>query len=290
MASSLLITLREGLEISLVLAIIIAYLHRTDRPERRVDVWIGAALAALACVIAGVAFHRLVGAFEGRWEQAIEGVLAMAAVAILTWMIFWMRGNARGISTDLHKRIDATIDRSRGALIGIAFVAVGREGFETVIFLLGAETSSASGSTIVVGGLIGLAIAAILGWLLYLGTDRIDLKAFFNWTGLLLILFAAGLFGKSIHEFRELFGFDGAWYATPVWDITSGPLAAGSTTYDFMKGLFGWSDHPERIRVVAYLGYLVPTLWFYFRGATPSTGPATTTGASAGVNRATADA
>ena len=82
----------------------------------------------------------------------------------------------------------------------------------------------------------------------------------------LLILFAAGLFAKGVHEFREFFELEGAWYSTAVWDIGSGPFATG-WTYDFLKGLFGWSSHPERVRVVAYLAFLAPTLWFYFRGA-----------------------
>lgn len=266
MGSSLLITLREGLEIALVLAIIVAYLRKTGRGDRLGSIWSGSAAAAVVCVITGFIFYKAVGEFEGKWEQFIEGALAFAAVGVLTWMIFWMRGNARGIASELHGKIDAAIDGSGAALAVIAFVAVGREGFETVLFLLGAETSSASGAEVVVGGLIGLAIAAVIGYLFFLGSDRIDIRKFFNWTGLLLILFAAGLFAKGVHEFRAALDFDGAWYSDPVWDITSGPLHEG-WTFDFMKGLFGWSDHPERIRFVSYFVYLVPTLWFYFRGA-----------------------
>jgi high-affinity iron transporter len=266
MGSSLLITLREGLEIALVLAIIVAYLHKTGRGDRVGSVWAGSAAAAVVCVIAGFIFYKVVGEFEGKWEQFIEGTLAFAAVGVLIWMIFWMRGNARGIKSELHGKIDAAIDGSGAALAAIAFVAVAREGFETVLFLLGAETSSSSGAEVVIGGLLGLAVAAVIGYLFYLGSDRVDLRKFFNWTGLLLILFAAGLFAKGVHEFREFFEFEGAWYSAPVWEITSGPLAEG-WTYDFLKGLFGWSSDPERIRVAAYFAFLVPALWFYFKGA-----------------------
>ncbi len=266
MGSSLLITLREGLEIALVLAIIVAYLQKTGRADRLGSIWAGSAVAAVLCVATGLLFNQAVGEFEGKWEQFIEGALAFAAVGVLTWMIFWMRGHARGISSELHSKIDAAIDHSPLALAVVAFVAVAREGFETVLFLLGAKTESASGAAVVVGGLIGLSIAAVLGYLFYLGGDRIDLKKFFNWTGLLLILFAAGLFAKGVHEFREYFGFDGSFYSNAMWDITSGPLATG-WTHDFMKGLFGWSPNPERIRVVAYFAFLLPTLWFYYRGS-----------------------
>ncbi len=264
MGSSLLITLREGLEIALVLAIIVAYLNKTGRSDRLGSVWAGAAVAAALCVATGIVFDRVIGEFEGKWEQFIEGTLAFTAAGVLTWMIFWMRGHARGISSDLHSKIDAAIDRSTYALAFVAFVAVAREGFETVLFLLGAETSSASGSAVVLGGLIGLGIAAALGYLFYLGSDRIDLRRFFNWTGLLLILFAAGLFAKGVHEFREYFEFEGSFYSNTLWNITSGPLATG-WTHDFLKGLLGWSPDPERIRVAAYLAFLVPTLWFYYR-------------------------
>lgn len=276
MGSSLLITLREGLEIALVLAIIVAYLHKTGRGDRVGSVGLGSAVAAVVCVVAGVVFFRLVGEFEGAWEQLIEGVLAFSAVAVLTWMIFWMRGHARGVASELHGKIDAAIERSPIALMAVAFVAVAREGFETVLFLLGAETASASGTDVVIGGLIGLTISAVLGYLFYLGSDRIDLRRFFNWTGLLLILFAAGLFAKGVHEFRELFELEANWYSAPVWEITSGPLAEG-WTYDFLKGLFGWSSDPERIRLVAYVAFLVPTLVFYFRGSPRKVSSAQTT-------------
>ncbi len=273
MGSSLLITLREGLEIALVIAIIVAYLRKTGSGDRVRAVWTGSALAALASLIAGFIFYKLVGEFEGKWEQFIEGSLAFAAVAVLTWMIFWMRGHARGIASELHSKIDAAIERSAAALAFVAFVAVAREGFETALFLISAETASASGAEVVIGGLIGLAISAVLGYLFFLGSDRVDLRKFFNWTGLLLILFAAGLFAKGVHEFREYFEFEAAWYSKPVWELTGGPLATG-WTFDFLKGMFGWSSDPERIRVVAYLAFLVPTLWFYFKGAAK---PATVT-------------
>jgi high-affinity iron transporter len=284
MGSSLLITLREGLEIALVLAIIVAYLRRIGRGDRLDAVWTGSALAAVACVITGVIFYKAVGEFEGKWEQFIEGTLALSAVAVLTWMIFWMRGHARGIASDLHNKIDAAIEKSATALTVVAFVAVAREGFETVLFLISAETASASGTEVVIGGLIGLAISAVLGYLFFLGSDRIDLRKFFNWTGLLLILFAAGLFAKGIHEFREFFELEGTWYSKPVWELTSGPLATG-WTYDFLKGLFGWSSDPERIRVAAYVVFLVPTLWFYFRGAVKPAQPKLAQSAVSAVER-----
>ncbi len=266
MGASLLITLREGLEISLVVAIIAAYLVKTGRSEHLRAMWIGVGAAVAASIATGILFQAVIGEFEGKWEQAIEGVLAFLAVGVLTWMIFWMRRNARNISSELHGKIDAALANSPMSLSIIAFVAVAREGFETVLFLLGAETGSSSGTSVVIGGFIGLAIASVVGLAFYRGSTRVDLRRFFQVTGMLLILFAAGLFAKGLHEFRELFEIEAAFIADSVWTITSGPFAEGSTLHDFLKGLFGWSPDPERIRVFGYFAYLIPVTWLFYKG------------------------
>ncbi len=268
MSAAFLITLREGLEISIVLAILIGYLVKTGRGDRTGQVWLGAGIAAVICVITGLLFNTLVGEFEGKAEQAIEGTLAVAAAVVLTWMILWMRKNARAMSGDLRSKIDGATTAS--AVMFISFVAVAREGFETVLFLLGAETGSASGAQVVLGGLLGLGVSAVVGVLVYRFGKNIDLRAFFRITGVLLIFFAAGLVGKAFHEFRELLGLEDGWLMQPMWIIESGPLASG-TLYDFLKGLFGWAEDPERIRVFAYFGYLVPVLWLFLRSEPTST-------------------
>jgi high-affinity iron transporter len=256
MGASLLITLREGLEISLVLAIIVGYLSKSGRSGYLRQVWIGVGLAAVVCVIAGVAFRALVGEFVGKTEQFIEGTLAFSAVAVLTWMIFWMRTHARGMRGALQSRLDVALERSPMALVVVAFVAVAREGFETVLFLIGAENEGTSGAAVVIGGLLGLIIAAALGVLIYRGGQRVNLAKFFTWTGALLLLFAAGLFAK---------GIDWKPIADSMWSVTSGPLSEGRTVHDFLNGLFGWSAAPERVRVAAYFLYLLPVGWLYLR-------------------------
>ena len=268
MGAALLITLREGLEISLVLAAIVASLVKTNRAEHLRSVWIGAGAAAVVSLIGGLIFNAIIGDFEGKWEQAIEGVLALFTVAVLTFMIFWMRQNARNMSGELQSKVDAALTHSPMALGIMAFIAVAREGFETALFLIGAETGDSSGASVLVGGLIGLGLAAILGISFYRGSHRIDLAQFFRLTGMLLILFAAGLFAKALHEFRELFEIEWSLVADRVWEVESGPLAKGSTVHDFLKGLFGWSPNPERIRVAAYFAYLLPVVWFFLSGQT----------------------
>ncbi len=206
MSPAFLITLREGLEISLVLAILLGYLVKTERRDLTSSVWLGAGIAAIACLVAGVVVHSITDGLEGKAEQAVEGTLALGATVVLTWMILWMRKNARTMGGHLRTKVDSAA--SPGALAVISFVAVAREGFETVLFLLGAETESASASQVVLGGLLGLVVAAVVGVLVYRFGTRIDLGSFFRTTGVLLILFAAGLAGKAVHEFRELFGVE----------------------------------------------------------------------------------
>lgn len=273
-SAAFLITLREGLEVSLVLAILLGYLVKTDRSDRTSAVWLGAGTAALVCLVAGVAFNAVVGEFEGKAEQAIEGILALAAASVLTWMILWMRKNARTLGGELRAKVDTAT--TAGAVSVIAFVAVAREGFETVLFLISAETSSASGTDVVIGGLLGLAVSAGIGVLVYRFGKNIDLRTFFRITGVLLIFFAAGLVGKAVHEFRELLGFENGWLVQPAWEVTSGPMAEAadgaddSFLYSFFGGLFGWSADPERIRVIAYFGYLIPVLWMFLKPERPT--------------------
>lgn len=275
MGASFLITLREGLEIALVLVIATAYLVKSGRRDELRFVAIGAGLAAVLCIFIGVLVNAFTDGLVGKAEQATEGFLALAACGVLTWMIFWMRRNARSIGGELRTKVDLATTST--ALVVLGFVAVAREGLETVLFLLGAESQSASGRDVVIGGLLGLVVAAGLGWVLHLGGHRIDLRVFFRITGVLMILFAAGLAGKAFHEFRELAGFETGWLIEPMWTVASGRFASG-TFHDFIAGLFGWSEDPERVRVAAYFVYLVPVLWLFLATgrstATTTTEPA----------------
>ena len=262
MGAAFLITLREGLEVSLVLAILIAYLVKSDRRQDVPAVWQGTGVAAGGCLVVGIVIYALIGGLHGTANQIVEGSIATAAAIVLTWMIFWMRANARTIGADLRGKVDAATTTS--ALVAIAFVATVREGLETVLFLLSAETGSSSGAEVVLGGVLGLVVAAVLGYLIYRGGNRLNLKRFFQVTGILLILFAAGLVGKAFHEFREALGLESGLLIDPVWTVESGLWASG-TFYDFMKGFFGWHKETELIRLLAYFAYLVPVMYLFVK-------------------------
>lgn len=262
MGASFLITLREGLEVSLVLAILISYLVKTGRSDEAGGVWKGTGLAAGLCLVVGIVINAAIGGLHGTANQIVEGCIAVAAASVLTWMIFWMRANARSLGSDLRQKVDAATTVT--ALATIAFVATVREGLETVLFLLSAETGSSSGADVVLGGLAGLVVAAVLGWVIYKGGNRMNLRRFFQVTGVLLILFAAGLVGKAFHEFREALDLHSGGLIDPVWTIESGLWAKG-TFYDFMKGFFGWHAETEKIRLIAYVAYLVPVMWLFLK-------------------------
>lgn len=289
MGSSFLITLREGLEASLVLAILCGYLVKTNRRSLMPSVWSGAGIAAGMCLVVGIILNAAVGGLNGKVEYAVEALIALAACCVLTWMVFWMRKHSRGLSGELRQKVDAATSGS--AIAVIAFVAVLREGLETVLFLLGAENGSSSGTAVVFGGLVGLVISGVLGYLVYLGGNRVNLRKFFLFTGVLLIFFAAGLAGKAVHEFREWFGMETGWLIEPMWTVASGIFASGSV-YDFLKGLLGWHATPERIRVFTYVAYLVTTLWLFVRSersTESNSGTQSTSGDStSGVTKASA--
>ncbi len=261
MISSFLITLREGLEAALIVAILLTYLGKTGRRAEARFVWWGTLSALAICLIAGTLLHLLVDGLSGNAEYAVEGSIALAATIVLTHMIFWMRSNSQSLSADLRHKVETA---AKASLFAIAFVAVVREGLETVLFLLSAETANSSGSSVVVGGVIGLAAAVVVGVLVFAGGRKVNLKMFFTVTAVLLLLFAAGLAGKAVHELIELTGAEEMWLAEPVWTIDGGMWASG-TFYDFMRGLFGWSRSPELLSVVVYFVYLLPVMYIYFR-------------------------
>src|SRR5919106_2422797 len=197
--------LREGLDAALIVAIVLAYLRTLGRREQFKTVWAGAAAGVLVALAAGVAIFSAVGGLEGETEEIVEGVIAFTAAGVLTWMIFWMARQARSIKGNLHSKVDAALAaRSTTALALIAFIAILREGLESALFLLSATVGTDSNGAVFAGGLIGLVAAAAVGYLVYLGSRRVNLRAFFRITGILVLLFAAGLLAKGIHEFQEV--------------------------------------------------------------------------------------
>ena len=266
MTASFLITLREGLEASLIISIILAFLARMGRKAQFRSIWLGTGLALLASLAAGGVIFLTVGALEGRPEEIFEGLAMFLAVGVLSYMVLWMRRQARHMKAHLEAQVkEALMAGSALALASLAFVVVVREGIETVLFLFGASRGAEPGA-VLWGGLLGLALAAGIGYAGYRGSRRLNLPLFFNITGVLLILFAAGLLAHGIHEFQEAGVFpvvrEEVWNINPV-------LSEGEGIGAFLKALLGYNGNPELLEVLFYFGYLVATVAFFFRPEKP---------------------
>jgi len=257
-----LVTTREGLEASLIVGIVLAYLAKTDNRQHFRTIWAGTAAAVLVSAVSGAALFFTVGELEGRAEKIFEGVAMLSAVAVLTWMIFWMRKQAMGIKRELEARLQGAI--AAGSAVGLAsvvFFAVVREGWETALFLFAISESSTPLST-GVGAVLGLVVSISLGVALYMGSRKLNLRQFFTATGILLIVFAAGLLAHGIHEFQEA----GLLPLTVehVWD-TNGIVSEDSNLGLFLKALFGYNGNPSLLEVVAWLSFLGVALGFFLR-------------------------
>ncbi len=264
MAYSLLITFREGVEAALIIAIVFGYLGRLGEQRLYRRVWLGAGLALFGSVLAGVALQVIRVKLSGAALEALEGSTMFLAVAVLTWMIFWMRRQAASLGGHLRSQVDMALKTGSGvALALLAFSAVGREGLETVLFLFAGAGAAPSGLLYWLGAGSGLLAAGAAGYLLYVGTARLPLRAFFDITGVALIVLAAGLLVGGMREFREMGLFSNL--GPHVWD-TYGVLADNSSLGRFLAALIGYDSSPLLGQLVAYWTYLLAALGLFFLG------------------------
>lgn len=265
MGAAFLITLREGLEAALIVSIVMAYLRHLGRADQFAWVAAGALAGVAVSIVAGTAVYLAVGELEGRAEELTEGIIALVAAGVLTWMIFWMREQARTAGSMLRSQIDRAL--AGGAVLGlstIVFLGVVREGLETALFLLAVIFDSGAFNT-AVGAFAGSAAAIMLGYGMYRGSQRIDLHIFFQITGGMIIIVAAGLFGKGVHELQEA-GVIGT-LLEHVWTVDGNPVFGHGQFAAFLKGLFGWSPHPSIEQLTAWALYLSTATWFFYFGA-----------------------
>jgi high-affinity iron transporter len=251
---SFLLSLREGIEAALIIGIVMGTLRKINRMDMSRPVWLGSGSAAILSIIVALLLHTLGASFEGRTEQIFEGVTMALAAIVLTWMIFWMQRQSRTIKSELESGVQRALSSGGGqALFLLAFFAVLREGVELALFLTAASLSTEA-MQILSGAILGLAGAVLLGWLLFASTVRLNLRRFFQVTSLLLILFAAGLFAHSVHEFNEV-GLippiiEHVWDTNPILNEESSPGM-------LLKALFGYNGNPSLTEVIAYAGYFL---------------------------------
>src|SRR5471032_3449034 len=258
-----LIMLREGIEAALIVGIIASYLKQTGRGEWMPAVWIGVFLAAALALLVGGGLEMVSAEFPQKQQELFEGVIGLIAVGILSSMVFWMRKVARSIKGELHASLDAALAGSKNqtyALIAMVFFAVAREGLETVFFLL-AVFQQSEGPAAPLGALLGLILAIGVGFAIYSGSMRLNLGLFFRWTGLFILVVAAGILSNSVQALHEA----GLWnhLQTVVFDISS-TLPMDGPAGSVLAGMFGYQDAPTVSVLGAYLLYLAFTLVLFF--------------------------
>ncbi|MEV4258375.1 iron uptake transporter permease EfeU [Spirillospora sp. NPDC049652] len=267
-----LIGLREGLEAALVVSILIAYLVKTGRREALLPVWIGIGLAITVAVGFGLALSAASSEMQFKTQELFGGILSIIAVGLVTWMVFWMRRTSRFMKKELEGKLDGALNVGPVALGTVAFLAVGREGLETALFLWTNITSSSEGSTQpILGALLGLACAVVLGYLLYRGGLKLNLKRFFAWTGGALIVVAAGVFGygfKDLQEADVLPGLHTVWLEPHEFFAKFG--SAGDWLQTAFQGVLNVTPQVTALQLIMWALYLVVVMGFFLR---PQGGP-----------------
>ena len=257
------IFLREGVEASMIVAILLAYLNRTGQRRYFRDVFIGVGAALLLAGAAGVVAYLTIRTYAGSRVQTIfETITLLVAAVLLTYMTFWMRSHARGLKADLQSRADAAMGRgTRTGLSLLAFQAVGREGVETVVFTLAIAFSTTARGGMLAGGVIGLAIALVIAFAMYRLGHRINIGRFFTIVGTLLMVFAAGLLVDAVQNMQEL-----GWLPVATRQLwhTGGILNENSALGDIAHSFFGYAQSPTVLQAIVYVAYLAAVLVAFY--------------------------
>jgi high-affinity iron transporter len=264
-----LLSLREGLEAALIIGIVLGAVRKINRTGLTSAIWFGALSALIVSILAAILLTRFGLELKGTAEPVFEGFTMLLAAGILTWMIFWMNQQSRSLKSNLEVGVNkAAASAGKQALFWLAFVAVVREGFELALFLTASAFASGAQQTLL-GSILGLGTSALLGWMLFASTVRLDLRRFFQVTGFLLVLFAAGLISNSVHEFSEV-----NWIPAiieHIWDMNA-IVNDTSNLGQLLKALFGYNGNPSLTETIAYFAYLASVfVALQFSGGKPQT-------------------
>ncbi|MDQ8046922.1 MAG: iron uptake transporter permease EfeU, partial [Patulibacter sp.] len=260
MLPTFVIGLREGLEASLIVGIVAAFLAQQGRRDALRWMWVGVVGAALFCLAVGVILREAGHELPRKEQEGLETVIAIVAVGFVTWMIIWMKQNARTLSKELRTSAAAALaSGSAFGLVAMAFLAVLREGLETAVFLVAAFNASGNATEAAGGAVLGLLIAIGIGYGIYKGGITLNLTKFFKFTGVLLAFVAAGLLSRALHTAHEAGWFDALQHQALN---LSGVIKPGSVTESIWNGIFGLTIRPTVGELGIYLVYLVPVVAF----------------------------
>jgi high-affinity iron transporter len=261
MLPSFLLSLREGLEAALIIGIVFGVLTRLNHQHLKPAVWKGVFAAVVSSILVGIGLNLLGMTFDGKAEEIFEGFALLFAAGLLTWMILWMQKQGKNLKKGIENETTQALRTGGKALFFLAFLAVFREGLELAVFLLATSFVSSANMTLI-GALLGLGIAVIIGWILFSTTNRLSLSGFFKVTNILLIFFAAGMVAYGVHELNEAGWIPAIIY--PVWDINH-ILSDKSGLGLVVKALFGYNGNPSLTEVIAYVTFLAFLLGNYVR-------------------------
>jgi len=266
MLTAFFVMLREGFEAALIVAILYAYLRKTGRQDLVPALWAGIAAAFAIAIAGGVVIQLTVESLDGAARLRWFAGISLFAVGVLTWMIFWMRRHARAIRGELHHSIDRALSTGssvRWAIALAAFFAVLREGLEAVLFMIATAITEDRGA-VIIGALAGLAVASLLGYAVVLGGRKMPMRQFFTVTGVLLIIFAAGLLARAVMFLQTAGDLPIIW--NNVYDLTGIDwLTTRTEVGRFLGAMFGWDPRPSIEQVIAWLGYAGTVTYLFLR-------------------------
>ncbi len=267
MLSTFIIALREGLEAALIVGILVAYIVRTDRRHFLKPLWAGVGIAIAASLALGGVLSFTSAELTERGEEYFAGITSFVAVGLVTWMVFWMKRTARTLRNELHGKVDNALTGGPLSLALVAFFAVAREGLETALFIYTNFKTVGAASTATIGLVLGLGLAVVLGYLIYNRSVKLNLSKFFTFTGVALIIVAAGVLSYGIHEFQELGYIPGA--DDFLWDVTPW-IAKESVLASLLSGTIGFDTTTSFIQFIVWSAYLVVVLVPYLAKGKPA--------------------
>lgn len=261
MLANLLIGLREGLEASLIVGILVAYSLKTGSKKAVSRILTGTALAVLVSVLVGFALAEFVAVVPSGTNEIISGITSIFAMAFVTWMIFWMAKQSRQMKSKLQTQVDNSNTKTF-TLVAVAFLAVIREGIETSVFIWSASRATGSDTNPILGAVLGLLIAATIGYFVYKGSLKLNLAVFFKYTGAFLIIVAAGILAYGVSELQEI-----GWLpflTGTAYDLT-GMIPEGSTLDTILRGTISFKSAPTVLVSLSWTLYVAIVGWLYLK-------------------------
>lgn len=271
MLANFLIGLREGLEAGLVVGILVAYLNKLGRRDVLPRLWIGIGVAIGISLAVGAILTWGPYGLSFQAQEILGGALSILAVALVTWMIFWMARHSRALKGELQSKLDAAIAGTGMGIVVVGFVSVGREGVETALFIWASVSSTGNAVLGTIGAVLGILVSIVIAYLIYRGLVRINLSRFFLWTGLFLIVVAAGVLSYGIGDLQEAGVLPGNGQAA----YSLATVIPPSSWYGVvLAGLFNYTAEPTWARLIAWALYLAVVTPLFLRVASAKARPA----------------